>query len=75
MKLIDNWKLVLTKAYSIKLMLLASFLTGLEVVLPYSDFYWVQKHFPVLIFIVTILAMIARLLVQKDMTNVAHKDT
>ena len=53
MKLISNWKDILKKAWSIRLMLLASLLSGLEVVLPMVNEYFQRGVFAMLSLFVT----------------------
>lgn len=69
MRLHQDWKEILRKAWSIKLILIASFFSGLEVLLPF-----VQEFLPIhrgvfgfISFVTTIGAVVTRLLVQKDM--------
>lgn len=65
-KLTWNWRTILVRAWSIRLNLIAAVLTGVEVVLPlYSDSV-PRGIFAALSFVVVILAMWARLVVQKN---------
>lgn len=64
-----NWRSILIHAWSIKLNLLAAILTGVEVVLPlYSDSV-PRGIFAALSFVVVILAMWARIVVQKNVNQ------
>ena len=60
-KLGDNWKEVVKKAWSFRLMLLAAVLTGLEAVVP---FFAVPKIF---VFLLVAGALVARIVAQKDL--------
>lgn len=73
MKLHQNWKTILRKAWSIKLIILAGFFSGAEVLLPFLDF--LPIHHGILGFIGFVIAnaaVVTRLLVQKDMEK--HDD-
>lgn len=68
--LIPNWRAVLKKAWSVRLIVLAVLLTGLETVLelfgyrlPLSDF---AQAF--LVFVVTVAALLARIIAQKGLS-------
>lgn len=61
MRLGTNWKSVVQKAWSFRLMLLAAVLTGLEAVLP---FFAVPKLF---VFLIVAGALVARIVAQKDL--------
>jgi hypothetical protein len=67
MKLLTNWKHLLRKAWSIRLMLIAGVLTGLEAILPL----WVDSMprgaFSVSSMAVITLAMIARVVAQSGL--------
>ena len=60
-KLGDNWKEVVKKAWSFRLMLLAAVLTGLEAVVP---FFAAPKIF---VFLLVAGALVARIVAQKDL--------
>ncbi len=66
MKLYDNWKDILTKAWSIRFIILAGFLTGCEVILPLFSDSFSDKLFAVLSFVSVSAALVARLIAQKD---------
>lgn len=62
--LADNWKEILQKAWSVRLIILAGVLTGIEAILPFigrdiPGFRWITL-------LVVAGALIARLLAQKD---------
>ena len=69
LKFVDNWKTVATKAWSIKLILLAGLCSGLEVALPYLPeiIEMPQGTYAAIAGVVTLLASVARLLVQKEL--------
>lgn len=64
MTLVTDWKLILKKAWSIKLMVLASLLSGAEVILPQFTDVVPPNLFAVLSFIVVGGAFAARLVAQ-----------
>lgn len=66
MKLYDNWKDILRRAWSIRLMLLAGLLSGCEVVLPLFVDAIPRNLFAVLSMLTVTGAMVARLVAQKD---------
>lgn len=77
MKIKSDWKTVLFRAWSSQimwLMLVASLLTGLEALLPIAwEFGLIELPgwvFPLLTFLVVMLALFARLLVQ---TGISHE--
>ncbi len=72
MRFLTNWKKILKKAWSIKLILFAAFLSGVEVVLPLIDAAFPPGIFAVMSFMVAIAAFIARLVVQQEVAE--HED-
>lgn len=66
MKLYDNWREILRKAWSIRLMLLAGVLSGVEVVLPLFSYALPHGLFAALSGITVAAAFVARLVAQKD---------
>lgn len=66
MKLYDNWKDILKKAWSIRFIILAGMLSGCEVVLPLFSDRIPDKLFAVLSFVFVAAAFVARLVAQKD---------
>lgn len=60
-KLGQNWKNILTKAWSVRFLILAALLTGLEAVMP---FFAVPKIF---VFLLVAAALVARFIAQKDL--------
>lgn len=60
----DNWKDIAKKAWSVRLIVLAGILTGIEAALPFFE-----KQIPAIKFITLVVvaaALIARLMAQKD---------
>jgi hypothetical protein len=66
MKLYDNWKEILQKAWSIRFIILAGLLSGTEVVLPLFFDYFDRGVFACLSFIAVSAAFVSRLIAQKD---------
>lgn len=67
MKLVADWRHVLRKAWSVRLILLAGLLTGIEVALPLlGDAYPIPTGlFAIASFFVTVAAFVMRLVSQK----------
>lgn len=68
MKLTDDWKTILRKAWSVRLMILAGLLSGIEVALPYFSADMPRGLFALLSITVVTAALVARLLAQKDLS-------
>ena len=66
MKLYDNWKDIVKKAWSVKFILLAGLLSATEVILPLFFDYFDRGTFAILSFIAVSGAFISRLIAQKD---------
>jgi hypothetical protein len=66
MKLYTNWKEIISKAWSIKFIILAGVLSASEVILPLFFDYFDRGTFAVLSFVAVSGAFIARLVAQKD---------
>lgn len=64
-QLLPNWRDVLRRAWSIRLILLAGFLSGLEVVLPYFAESIPDGLFALASFLVGNAAFVSRLVAQK----------
>ena len=65
MKLLSDWKDILQKAWSVRLIILAGILTGIESILPFFG-----KNIPgihLLTLVVVAGALIARLIAQKNL--------
>lgn len=74
MRLYDNWRTILKRAWSIRLMALAVVLTGLETILPFFEKSAYAQALPggvlpAVSCVVIIGALIARLAVQKGLPN------
>ena len=69
MTLLPNWKRIARKAWSVRLMAAASVLTGCEAVLPYVESSITRGSFALLSFIIVTAALLARFIVQKDMSD------
>lgn len=69
MKLIADWKRVVRKAWSIRLLLLAGVLSAFEVALPFFGDGMPRGTFAALSGLSVGGAFVARLLAQKDMAN------
>lgn len=67
MKILSDWKSILRKAWSIRLMLIAGLLSGIEVVLPLFGDVLPRGLFAGLSIIITMAALVARVSAQKDM--------
>jgi hypothetical protein len=66
MKLYTNWKEIVSKAWSIKFIILAGALSASEVILPLFFDYFDRGTFAVLSFVAVSGAFISRLIAQKD---------
>lgn len=66
MMLVENWRLILRKAWSIRLMLLAGILSGIEVALPFFADAFPHGVFAMLSGTSVAAAFVARLVAQKD---------
>lgn len=67
MRLADDWKVILRRAWSVRLMLLAALLSGAEFALPYFGDKVPSGVFAALGFVVTGAALVARLIAQKGL--------
>lgn len=65
-KFLPDWKIILKKAWSIKVMLLAGLFSGLEFALPLlgDALPWDRATFAIVMFFVTAVAIVFRLLSQ-----------
>ena len=71
--LIPDWKRVLKYAWSVRLILLAGLLSGMEILIPFMED-WINKHdviprgaFAFFAFVITMAAVVARLYAQPKM--------
>lgn len=69
MKLASDWKRILRKAWSVRLMILAGLLSGLEVILPLFMDSIPRNLFAVLSMLTISGAFMARIVAQKDMDD------
>lgn len=65
--LIHDWRRVLKKAWSIRLMILAGFLSAVEAVLPFFQTHIPRGYFAIGTLIITFAAVVARLYAQPKM--------
>jgi len=66
MALYDNWRTILRRAWSVRLMVVAGILSGVEVVLPFVQDWFPRGVFAALSFVAVSAAFVARLVAQKD---------
>lgn len=69
MKLVWNWREVLRKAWSVRLMILAAVLSGVEVALPFFGDSLPRGVFALLSMLVVGGAFVARLMAQKGLSE------
>lgn len=69
MKLLTDWKRILKRAWSIRLLILAGVLSGIEVVLPFFSDAIPRGPFAVLSFLAVAGAFVARLVAQKELAD------
>lgn len=69
MHLSGNWKQIVKKAWSFRLIALAGILSGCELIVPMFSGTMPRGAFAALSFFFTAAALIARLVVQKDMAD------
>ena len=67
--LLPDWKRILKKAWSVRLMALASILSGCEAVLPYAEFVMPRGSFAAVSFVIVTAALLSRFVVQKSMSD------
>lgn len=66
MKLYDNWKKILRKAWSIRFLAMAGILSGVEVILPLFHDDIPKNIFAALSLVFVTAAFVARLVAQRD---------
>ena len=66
MKLYSNWKEILVKAWSIRFMLMAGILSGIEMILPLFADQFPKNVFASLSFVFVSAAFVSRLVAQRD---------
>jgi hypothetical protein len=69
MELIENWKLILKKAWSLRLLTAAAVLSGAESIAPFAQNYLPPRLFAATMFAIVCLAFAARLLAQKEVSD------
>ena len=69
MKLLTDWKRILKRAWSIRLLILAGVLSGIEVVLPFFSDAIPRGPFAVLSFFAVAGAFVSRLVAQKELAD------
>ena len=69
MHLSGNWRKIIKKAWSFRLIALAGILSGCELIVPMFSGAMPRGAFAALSFISTAAALIARLVAQKDMAD------
>lgn len=72
MRLHQDWKRIVKKAWSFRLLLIAGLLSGCEVVLPYYSDSFPRSMFAILSIVVTLLATIARVTSQNGFNDDKH---
>jgi len=66
MRLYDNWKEIVRRSWSLRFIILAGVLSGLEMILPFYSDEIPRNLFAVLSFVAVSAAFVARLVAQKD---------
>lgn len=67
MKPVDDWRRIAKRAWSVRLMLIASLLSGLEVILPLFSDLFPRNVFALASFLTVVAAMVARFVAQPRM--------
>jgi hypothetical protein len=67
MKLLENWRDIIKRAWSMRLMVLAALLSGVEIVLPLFSEALPRGLFAVLSFLAVAGAFVARIVAQKGL--------
>ncbi len=67
MKLLADWREILRRAWSIRLMIVAGLLSGIEVALPFFADAMPRGVFAALSVLIVMAALVARLVAQKDL--------
>jgi hypothetical protein len=65
MRFYDNWKEILRRSWSLRFIILAGILSGLEVILPFFSDAFPRNVFALLCFLAVSAAFVARLVAQK----------
>lgn len=69
MKLVPEWKRVVKKAWSIRLGVIAAIFSGVEVILPLFADSFPRHIFAVLSFFAVVGAVVARVVLQKELSG------
>lgn len=69
MRLISNWQQIIRKAWSIRLMIVAAVLSGIEVAIPFFSESLPRGLFSAVSAVTTGLAFVARLMAQQEIEN------
>ena len=69
LRLLPDWRRVLRKAWSVRLILLAGLLSGIEAVLPFFIDNVPTRAFRLATFVITVAALVARLVAQEGLTD------
>lgn len=69
MILVPNWKIIVRKAWSVRLIILAGLLSGAEAAMPFIDDQMPRGVFAVASLLVTGAAFVARILAQKGIRH------
>lgn len=67
MRLYDNWKEIARRSWSLRFIILAGILSGIEVILPFFSDSIPRNLFAALSFLAVSAAFVARLVVQKGL--------
>ena len=69
MILVPNWKIIVRKAWSVRLIILAGLLSGVEAAMPFIDDQMPRGVFAAASLLVTGAAFVARILAQKGIRH------
>ena len=69
MKLSADWKKIVKKAWSVRLLVIAGLLSGVEIILPLLVGSFPKGVFAALSFVITAAAFVARIVAQKGFDN------
>jgi len=69
MQIRANWKRFLRKAWSVRLLTIASVLSGCNAILPYTEEFMSRRTFALVSFFIVTGAMLAQLVVQKSLQD------
>lgn len=69
MILVPNWKIIVRKAWSVRMIILAGLLSGVEAAMPFIDDQMPRGVFAVASLLVTGAAFVARILAQKGIRH------